>query len=239
MSDDTFKAATWNVFYGTDPEELRRILRRLRKDGVTVFLMQEVSNPKIRAMLREEGLRIAYAPSQYVVAYDPDVWTAVSDSKSERLSQTGYYRKGGDKVIHSDAVSVILSDRQGRTINALSYHTPPSVQKPSHLRPVRRFITTRESMTSLRDIAKNSETRAILFGGDDNFDESRTFRSEFKFMLKAFTGLTQVQSPKGTSTHGGGRRIDDFRIKGLKALAGYVLDGGGDHKAHVREFRWK
>jgi hypothetical protein len=236
---DKFKAATWNVYHGTDPEELRPILRRLRNDGVTIFLMQEVSNPKVRTMLREEGLHFVFAPRQYVVAYDPNVWVKVNHGGHVRLGETPYYRKGGNNEQYSDAVSVILCDREGRSLTALSYHTPAHVQVAEKNRPPRRFIALKESMVTLKNLADLAETRAVLFGGDDNVDEARAFKSVFKFMRDGATGLRQVEAPRPTHGHPRrGRRIDDFRVRNLSVGKGYVIDGGGDHRVHVREFGW-
>jgi hypothetical protein len=45
-----------------------------------------------------------------------------------------------------------------------------------------------------------------------------------------------VQAPTGTI--GPGRRIDDFRVRGLTPGEGYTGQGGGDHKFFVSSFAW-
>jgi hypothetical protein len=235
---DTFKAATWNVYYGTPLAELEPILQDLLADGVSLFLIQEGSQRGLPAMLKRNGLSSYRVYPQYVIAWT-DEWVDVA-LKGVRLSQTSYFRKGGKKPIPTEGAFAILSDREGRTLTALSYHTPAHVQVRPENRPPRRFQALREAMETMKTLADLAETRAVLFGGDDNVDEARAFRADFRFMLRAATGLRQVVAPRPTHGHRTrGRRIDDFRVRGLKPGRGYVRDGGGDHRVHVREFHWK
>lgn len=230
MSD--FTAATWNVLNVTPPSVLRPILRDLRHRGVSVILLQEVKRPDVRAMFTDDGWGIFYHPDQYAIAYRLEDWTPIS-SHGVRLSETAYYAKNRTRPKYSEAVEGILCDPLGRTLTAVSYHTPPSVQTPSR-RPARRFKALQESAASWRRTALEAKTHACLFGGDDNVDERHG--TGWGFLLEKATGLKLVQAP--AATHGASRRIDDFRTRGLVAGAGFVVDGGGDHRAHGRAFSW-
>jgi len=238
----SFKAVTWNVYNGTSPEKLRPILARLRRRGVTVFLMQEVIRADVRQMLREEGLRVAYATPQYVVAWDPDVWQREGEVEDVRLGETNYYTTKGHPV-WCEAVRVTLRHKpSGKTIDALSYHTPAAVQRggPNVAGVPLRVTALRESMASLRRLSRENRADAILYGGDDNVDERHG--KGWGFMLRAATGLRQVVAP--ASTHGSrkpgqGRKIDDFRVRDLRVGEGFVVEGGGDHRAHAREFTFR
>lgn len=235
---DTFKAATFNVFYGTDLDAVERVLRKMLRDGVTIFLLQEASAKGFTAMLDRLGLAYSFHKPQYVVAWVPSAWVGI-DKGGVRLSQTAYYRKGGNNEIHTEAAWAILSDKEGRTLRALSYHTPAHVQVAPENRPPRRFAALVEAMGTLKALAETTQTRAVLFGGDDNVDEAKAFAPTWKFMLRAATGLRQVVAPEGT--HGKGpRRIDDFRVKGLVPVGeGYVIENPSDHDAFVQTFRWR
>lgn len=230
----TFKAATWNPYHGTELAVIEPILRSLLLDGVSVLLVQEALQDGLEDLFRANGLR-TYRHDQYMVAWRPSVWKRV-DVDAVRLSQTAWFAADRNRPKYVDAAAAILSDYSGRTLTALSYHTPPHVQVPPRERPERRVIALREAMASLSTIASTVPTRAVLFGGDDNVDEARAYERFFRFMLEAATGLAQVQAP--SATHGRVRRIDDFRVRGLKPLEGSVVPGGGDHRIHVREFAW-
>lgn len=234
---DVFKAVTWNVYYGTPVAELRPILRALRADGVSLFLMQEMSNPDARRMLEQEGLEVHYVGYQWVVAWDPAVWTA-SDLWAERLSPTSFTRLDGTGPIFADSAVGVLEDRAGRTVQVMSYHLPPNVQvrrpEPNRLR------IDREAAATWRRLVDASTADAVLFGGDDNVDEVNGYLSDgdyWDFLRRRATGLRQVQAPTGTT--GPNRRIDDFRVRGLFPETGYTGDGGGDHKFFVSSFSWR
>lgn len=231
----TFVAATWNVFHGTQVNELRPILKALLdRDQVTLILAQEASDRNVRQMFEDQGLEIAYHPPQYVIARVPAVWAAKTPGRGVVLSQTGFLSARGT-LRHSEAVVQQLIHREtGRVLRAMSYHTPAHVQirEPAPAR-VRAAI---ESAQKWRRMADRAETNAILFGGDDNVDEDGAFMDRLKWFRDRYTGLRQVQSPDPTH---GRRRIDDFRIRGLIPLEGKTRFGGGDHKIHVRKFGWK
>lgn len=227
-----FKAATWNVYHGTDLNVIEGYLRRLLAGGVSVFLLQEASQRGIEDLLDRLGLdHIAY--DQYVVAWRSDTWVEIR-AEHLRLSPTAYFRKGRRKPIYTEAASAILSDRDGRTLTALTYHTPPHVQVKNP--PARRIRALREAMGTMKALADAAKTHAVLFGGDDNVDEGRAFSYFFRFMLKPVTGLRQVQAPRPTH---GRRRIDDFRVRGLRVGDGSVVPNPSDHHIHIRAFRWR
>lgn len=231
---DTFTAATWNVYHGTAPAKLRPILRDLRDRGVSLLLLQEVSNADVRAMFVDEGWGLYFHPGQYAIAWLREPWVPIVTTGA-RLSSTAYWRRGGGSEQYSEAAMGIMCDRAGRTLTAMSYHTPAHVQV--RVAPARRVTALRESAAAWRDLAAKAETRAVLFGGDDNVDENGP---AWDFLLQRATGLRQVKAPAPTHGHRTrGRRIDDFRVRGLRPGAGEVLPGGGDHRVHLREWSWR
>lgn len=231
MSD--FTAATWNVFHDTPRETLEPIMDQLEQLDVSLILGQEMAKAEHRAMLRHAGFEVFWHPRQYVVAWDPRVWTDVTPSAGLRLSNTAYWARGGDHGQYSEAATSLLCDQLGRSLNVASYHFPAHVQHKD--KPERRLQATRESFETLRRRAIESEARACLFGGDDNVDERHGGRF-WDFLLRK--PLIQVQAPSGTHGH---RRIDDFRItKGLTPRRGHVIavPAPDDHRVHVRSFDW-
>lgn len=233
-----FTAATWNVYHGTDLAVLNPILRRLRHDGVSIFLIQEGQRDGLPALLAKRGLVPFRGGVECLVAYDPEVWE-LRRSRVVALSPTTYFRKGGKPVPLMTSPVVRLRHRKsGKVLKALSYHTPSAVQRggEENENAPARLAVTENAMRVLRRIASRSKV-AVLAGGDDNFDERLGFWRE---LTQGFTGLEVVQAPTGT--HGSlrrGRRIDDFRTKGLRARSGYTIPGGGDHRVHVRRFDWR
>jgi hypothetical protein len=174
-----------------------------------------------------------FHPSQYLIAWDPDKWKEVR-SDGIKLSHTRYFKPDGSEAQLSEAAVSILSDMQGRTLTVMSYHLPAGVQVENQ--PERRIQVTKESMQTMEDIGRNAETKGVLFGGDDNIDETKG-HGPWGYMLRPQTGLKQTQAPR--ATHGKVRAIDDFRTKRLQVHEpGQVRDGGGDHKVHIRKFSW-
>lgn len=229
-----FTAATWNVLYETKPGVLApKLDALLNQHGVSLLLMQEMSHPDVMNMVRDAGLKAFRHAPQYVVAWKPDHWTKIT-AQGIALAQTPFYRKGSDRPVITEAAKVILSDDQGRTVTAMSYHTPSSVQTADP--PANRIQALREAAETWREEAKKAKTHACLFGGDDNVDE-RLSHGPWDFLSNQATGLRQVRAPGATI--GKVRRIDDFRVKGLKPKQGKVLPGGGDHRIHVRTFVWQ
>jgi hypothetical protein len=236
VTGDTFKAVTWNVYYGTPVATLRPILERLVQDGVSIFVMQEMSNPDARRMLEDEGLAYHYVGYQWVVAWNPEVWTA-TDLRGVRLSSASFTRLDGTGPVFADSALATLEDTAGRSVEVMSYHLPPNVQVPHPERS--RLRIDRQAAANWRQIADAATTDAVLFGGDDNVDETHGYRADgpfFDFLRQPATGLRLVQAPTGTI--GPGRRIDDFRVRGLTPGEGYTGRGGGDHKFFVSAFSW-
>ena len=234
---DGFKAVTWNVYYGTPVAELRPILARLLRDGVSIFLMQEMSNPDARRMLEEQGLAYHYVGYQWVVAWNPEVWSG-SGLRGVRLSDTSFTRYDGTGPVYVDSALATLENGVGRTVQVMSYHLPPNVQVRNPER--NRLRIDRQAAATWRRLVDTSTTDAVLFGGDDNVDEKHGYRADgpfFDFLRRPATGLRQVQAPTGTI--GPGRRIDDFRVRGLAPGRAYTGDGGGDHKFFVSAFSWR
>ena len=239
---DTFKAAVWNVYHGTPTDDLAAPLLRQMRKGVGLFFMSEAGGRDITAMLHHHQLQ-TYVYDQYRLAWDPGEWLSVIDFDL-RLSPTAYYAKGEREPQYADAVRVILSDYEGRTLDAISYHSPAHIQNDNP--PERRYQAFVESMRSLGRLAEHSECRGWLAAGDDNWDEDtgkQTVHTKPLFLGEAI-GLRQLQA--GAPTFGR-REIDDFRIKrggGIKPVSGvvWVDEGGGAekpaHKIHGREFRW-
>lgn len=236
-----FKAVTWNVYHGTDAERLEKPLQRQLNRGVGLFLMNEAGDRGITQMLRERNLE-TYNYDQWRIAWVPEWWVEIY-STAVLLSTTPFSAKGGrDKMIH--AARTILCDREGRSLDVVSYHTPAAVQRKDP--PERRYKGFVESMIKLGDMAEDSECRGWLAGGDDNWDEDSGRQSQHTrpIFLGNETGLRQLQAGEPTF---GKREIDDFRIKrggGIRPVPGavWVERGGGDekpaHKIHGREFRW-
>lgn len=232
---DKFRAATWNVYHGTPVEDLEGTVSRLARKDVSVLLIQEGSQDGLPALLKEHGYSSYRVNRQYVIAWT-DHWTDVHLGGT-RLADTEFYRSG--KTVPVQAGTAILSDPKGRTIWTLSYHTPSRVQRggPNEKGAPYRVQALREAMETLEMIADEAETHAVLFGGDDNVDESRG--RGWRFMRWAMTGLRQVQATD--PTHGGrkkGRRIDDFRVRGLIPGRGWTWNTPSDHRVHVRTFKW-
>lgn len=224
-------AATWNVLNTTHTDVLRPILHRLLdKHRATVGMIQEGQGADIRSMLMSEGLGVV-GRGECLVWWRPESWRVLSSLPSLVLSQEGYQRQGGGPLIRPEAAVAVLADIQGRTMTAASYHLPSHIQAADA--PARRSRVHRQAAATLTALAAKDPAGASLFGGDDNVDERRT-PSRWRYLLQP--PLRQVQAPE--ATHGGGRRIDDFRVRGLVPGEGLVMPGGGDHRIHVRTFRY-
>lgn len=231
-----FTAGTWNVYHDSPRRKLEPTLERIHGLGVSLLLVQEADKPEVRDMLRDAGYRVAFHPQQYVVAWDPRVWVE-QEHYPVQLARTDYFANGSTRPRRTEAVAAELTHRDTRhTLLALSYHTPAYVQQPGA--PLRRRQALREAAATWGRLARQTEADACLFGGDDNVDE-RMAHGPWGFLLKPATGLRQVTADEGT--HGrGGRRIDDFRTKGLRPIGTpVVLDTVSDHHAHLRAFRFR
>lgn len=233
-----FTAATWNTFHGTPLGDLEKVLQRLlERDQVDVILLQEAQQTGLGTLMRGHDLGYFKAQPETAVAWRKDRFTRL-DVEDLALARTRFLMGGGYRHLIRGA-SVILGDPRGRTVEALSYHLPAGVQRSGSPNEAARdrMAALRESMQILRKRAATSCTTAVLFGGDDNVDERHGRPGGWDFMRRSATGLRLVQAPD--ATHAGGRRIDDFRVEGLRVGVGRVRPGGGDHKVHVRRFIWK
>lgn len=240
---DTFRAVTWNVYAGTPAKELQPIMARQRSHGVSLFLMQEAGGDDLTDLCQDNGLDTFIQYPQCRIAWDRDQWVLVR-TRGVRLAEQPWFHKGGEVAVYSDAAEVILCDLAGRSLTVVSYHTPSHVQVPEKERPARRYAAMLESFATLGGMADDALTTGWLAGGDDNWDETtglQTSDAQRVMLSSAATGLRQVQSPTGTTTHGK-RQIDDFRVPvggKLRVGEGWVSKGGGDHKLHGREFAWR
>lgn len=233
LAPATFLAATWNVYNGTTADELQPLLRERLRAGVTLFLLQELLRPDVRELFRSHGLKLHHTTPQYGVAWSPHQWLAVRPGLDLTLSSTVWHTTRGHPM-PTNAAAQLLVDQAGRSLLAVSYHTPAHVQVRDQ--PVNRVTALRDAMATLGQLRREATTTACLFGGDDNVDERGAF-GPWDFMRAAATGLRLVQAPE--ATHGRQRRIDDFRTTGLRVLDGSVHPGGGDHRVHVRRFGWR
>lgn len=248
--DRTFTAMTFNVFYGTDPNRLRRPFKRGLEMGASLLHVNEAGNPGVRALLRDLGLRTHMHPQQYLLAWDPEVWRA-TDRYGVSLARTIYYSTSGNPVRTNAAMAELVHRPSKLTLQAMSYHTPAHVQVAD--KPPNRIKVLREAAETWGRLAADARARGIdaaLYAGDDNVDEDQG-HGPWDFMLRGATGLTQVQATVGT--HGGaggapgnpqprpgGRRIDDFRQYGLRRLGdGEVFATPSDHHAYVQPFRFR
>lgn len=238
MRSDVVRAATWNMGGGEQaggptPGEARTVLGALHRAGCSIILGQETQEAGDRDILRELGYRLHRTRPESLVAWLPELWTAVHVDDVTLNPTHPYYRKGGSSPVYVKSARVILCDRAGRSVDTLSYHTPSSVQ-PIDDAPPRRLAALRESMDTLAELADQTQARAVLFGGDDNVDENGP---AWAFMLGDRTGLRQVKAPRATL---GRRRVDDFRVRGFQVDSdGRVVHGPTHHNAHIRRFRWR
>lgn len=236
----SFKAATWNAYVGISTPRLEPTLEALLASGVSIILGQEMPRPEHGRLFKRAGLEVSHYADN-LVAWRPGWWTTCSTGGGV-LTETVTHSKTG-RVQPANAAWAVLCDREGRSLEALSYHTPAGVQTQDP--PARRLQVTQESMAALRARAKGNPARACLYGGDDNVDESWKWAARFAFMAgNSLLPLRQVQAPAGTlgpapfHPHPGGRRVDDYRVKNLRPGSGAVWAAPGDHGIHVRNFRF-
>lgn len=232
-----FKAATWNMgggeHVGPTDEAARRVLTELHDAGCSIVLGQEAQEQPDRSVLRELGYSVHRFGPESVVAWDPRKWMAL-DERGVVLNPTHpFYRKGGSPPIYQRAARVILGNSDGQTVDAMSYHLPSSVQEAHP--PHNRIDALRECMVTMAQLARETRCHAVLFGGDDNVDETGPW-GPWDFMRFGATGLHQLTAPGNTL---GRRRVDDFRVRGLVATGkGRVVHGPTDHNAHVQRLRF-
>ena len=229
----TFSSVVWNVYSGTPVRELEPVLRRLIREGVSMFLMNEAGGADITELLWKKGLEtVVY--KQWRIAFDPETWELLSH-RAKKTSNAVVYSKRNGPVENFFVIARFRHKPTGKKMKAISYHTPSHVQRPEWNREApNRWQVLNDAMALLKFMASRRMSRYVLAGGDDNVDERHGSARRWRFMLR--NGLRQIQAPRPTK---GQRKIDDFRIKGLEPVGnGYVGDGGGDHKFFVMRFRF-
>lgn len=238
---DAFVAATWNVFHGSTRSQLDPILSEISDRDTSVLLLQELSQDWGPDWLEHHGWRAWRFGRQYTVAWKGPQWRRLSTG-GIRLSDTGYWARGGDGVQYSDAAWAVLADRRGRSLAALSYHLPSGIQVREEKRPENRYQAATESIHTLQELARDSVTAACLFGGDDNVDELHGIGHQDGTWAAWYDGpLTWHRAPQDTFGH---RTIDDLATVGLRSPAGSGWTVGGteaehpSHRPYGRRFIW-
>lgn len=243
MSD--FIGLTWNVYSGTPVTTLAPVLAKELVRGVSLGGMQEAGDDKrndITTWLEDKGL-LTRVYRQYRTFWDPKKWTEIA-SWNARLSQTGYWDTEGRGPFYSMGMFSLLAslddDWLGKTLLLGSYHTPPNTTD-------RREVVTLETFRTLGEMAEETHANAVLFVGDDNWDElkdpDRGHPDEVRsILLGQATGLRQLRGPQPTH---GKRYIDDMRIKrggGIRPSGeAWVtpVPAPDDHHIHSRGFNWR
>lgn len=227
---------TWNMGGGEGPDgptrqQCEQLLTLMKKSKVSVLLGQEVQKEENITFLKELGYLVYRARPESVVAWLPDLWTCVAKHDRVLNPRNPYHRKDNPKDIFIHMAHVILVNDEGVSMDAGSYHTPSSVQEKNP--PPNRIKALHESMDVLSDLNADSKCRCTLFGGDDNVDEEQGAYGPWGFMEFKATGLRQLRAPRNTLGH---RKVDDFRVRGLKPIGeGAVLHGPTHHNAHIRK----
>lgn len=223
------RAMTWNVHHGSTFEDLAPDVERFFKLGTQVFLLQEMKRHKgaVRAFRQVPQLGIRWVAPEFAIAWDKRRFRYVRHRRVE-MSQKEYWSK-------SRSIIVVLWDKQEkRQVKCMSYHPPAHVQRKNHWKWPNVRPALRDTDRTWDRIARNSRI-PCLFGGDDNVDEFRGITKPFKFMLH---GMLQVRANKPTH---GKRRIDDFRVKGLKPIwrSRRVFNTKSDHHAFMCDFKYR
>jgi hypothetical protein len=223
-----FLAATWNVNHGSTGAHLLPYVRRMRKYGVDILILQEVKKSKgAVGAFKAAGYLIEHVEPEFAVAWNPARFDYV---RHRMIVLTGIdYWKSENR-----ALIVVLRDKlTGRRIKVMSYHTPAHVQAPHHVTNSKVLPVLRAAVKTWNRVARRSAI-ACLFAGDDNADEHKGWSpiGGWDFMLEG--PLTQVRAPEPTHHK---RRIDDFRVRGLVPVGrGEVWNVGSDHRAFIQEF---
>lgn len=231
---ENFRVATWNMGGGEGPTgptfgEVKSLLTQIREAKVSVLLGQEVQKDENIELLESLGYTVHQFGPECIVAWLSN-WVAAREFGEVLNPKHPYHRKDNPKDVLCKMPRVILCNKLGQTIDVGSYHTPSSVQEPN--KPVNRIAALREAMETMSDIADTSLCNGVLLGGDDNVDEQGNAYGPWDFMRQGATGLRLLVAPKNTL---GKRKVDDFRVKGLKAVDdGHVFHGPTDHNAHVQ-----
>lgn len=229
-----FRVATWNMGGGEGPTgptfgQVKSLLTDIREAKVSVLLGQEVQKDENIEFLKTLGYSVHQFGPECIVAW-LDYWVAAREFGEVLNPNNPFHRKNNPTDVFCKMPRVILCNKFGQTIDVGSYHTPSSVQEKD--KPVQRIAALREAMETMSEIAETSLCNGVLLGGDDNVDEEGNAYGPWDFMRKPATGLKLVTAPSNTL---GKRKVDDFRIKGLKTVGdGRVFHGPTHHNAHVQ-----
>lgn len=222
-----FRAATYNVYYKVKPADVVAHMERLKARGVSIVLLQEVNSTKVQVISRAGWKVIKTPKASNAIAWLPDVWGQVEKVKVRHVRLAQPYQRGPGDTVHTESPMIHLRHKpSGRTLWALSYHLPSRVQRKNP-GAIRREVH-RQAILKMDALAKSTITS--LFGGDDNVHGRPAWLAKMK-------NLVEIVAPAWT--HGGSRKIDDFRIKGLTVGPGEVLASKSDHRSHIREFTFK
>lgn len=205
-----FTAVTYNVNHSSNADDVREIFKHIfRYYTPSIWILQEVKpNSGIKEYLEGWGLETAYAEPEFLIAWNPKLWDYIVD-KRHQMSPTKYWTL-------NYALTVILEFKANKQrVEFMSYHPPAHVQSPSDPSFPKVSKALREIVAKWKRMARkpNRGAKICCYAGDDNVDEFKGWEPPegWKFMLNG--PLTQVRAPEGTH---GNRKIDDFRIKGLR-----------------------
>jgi hypothetical protein len=231
-----FNAVTWNMGGGEGPTgptfpQVKNVLTEFKDLNVSVGLGQEVQKDENIEFLKSLGYSVSQYGPESIVFWDHR-WVAADEFGTVLNPNTPYHRKDNPRDVWVKMARVILCNREGVSLNVGSYHTPSSVQEKN--KPPNRIAALKESMEQMSRIAETSKCHGVLLGGDDNVDENEGAWGPWDFMRRKATGLNLVVAPRNTL---GKRKVDDFRVKGLRPQGdGRVVHGPTDHNAYVQTF---
>jgi hypothetical protein len=233
-----FTAGTWNMGGGEGPdgptfEQVQRVCNQMKNAGMSIGLFLEAQKDENVKHLHSLGyFTHQFGPESVVAWLDP--WVAARTWGMVLNEENPFFRKGGSKPIFCRMARVVLCNPFGQSVDAGAYHTPSSVQEK--VQPKNRILALREAADNWQEIGEDSLCDAVLLGGDDNVDEEGGAFGPWTFMTMAGTGLRQITAPRNTL---GKRKVDDFRVKGLKPIdEGLVIQGPTHHNAHLQTFRF-
>lgn len=204
-----FTAVTYNVNHGSTANDVYAIFRRIRNHAPSIWLLQEVKpDSGIQELLEEWGLECAYAEPEFLIAWNPHIWDYVA-SRRNLMSPTEYW------TLNYALTAILEFKTNKQRVEFMSYHPPAHVQSPNDPSYPKVSKALREIVKKWKRMARkaNRGAKICCYAGDDNVDEFKGWEPPggWEFMLNG--PLTQVRAPKGTH---GDRKIDDFRIKGLR-----------------------
>lgn len=210
-----FTAVTYNVHHGARAKEMESIFAEIDSYGTTIWLLQEFKKKSgLEGLLNEMGFEVVTGEPEFAIAWDPTVWEFKWET-THQMSPTRYW------TLNYALVAVLRHRETGERVKCMSYHPPAHVQVPKHHTFKKVSLVLRQFARTMHEIARRSgrgrqsKIVANLFGGDDNVDETRGYAPKGGW---AFLNgpLKEIQPPD--PTHGRKRRIDSFRVWGLKPI---------------------